>query len=326
MMALPACYQSYPRIDVDLDAIGEPCVPPTTEAERVYPGVFVLLDRSNSMNMPEYGLVYWDDARAGIESVVTTLQDDVAFGLGYFPDPICDALNPNCCGMTEAAVPVRLHNADAITASLAAMEVDGGTPTAPSLIASLDALSDHIDMRAAYILLVTDGVPNCNEGMPYPACVCTNPSGACDNATQCLDDVRTYSTLDDVLDQGVPTYVVGLVGGGGGDWIDVMHGMAAAGGTERATLVEDPEDIGPVMSELARQVVPCLFDVDPSFMHEPDEVLFDVGGVEWARDGSHTEGWDLIETDRIQFYGSPCTRILDATLSSVEGIIPCSDR
>lgn len=320
------CYDSYPRLAFDPDASEDVCVPETTELERVIPGVFVLLDRSRSMDYDDGTIVirYWDPAREGILNVVSELESDVAFGLGLFPDPECDAMSPNCCGMPGATVPVGLDSYLPISAALSEMVAHGGTPTSPSLDASLDALEAYIDLRAAYILLVTDGVPNCNESMPFPACVCTNPGGTCDNATQCLDDERTLRTLQRIQDQGVPTYVVGLVGATGGDWIDVMHAMAEAGGTEEATLVEDPDDVAPVLTELARKVTPCLFDVDERFFEDdPDAILIDVQDVWWGRDTSRREGWDLVEDDRIQFFGSPCDAILGSEVMTLDGEIPC---
>ncbi len=319
-----SCYQSYPRIAVDEDAVDIPCTPRVTEARRITPGVFVLLDRSRSMDYPDYGLLYWEPACEAIEGVVEELQEDVAFGLGYFPDEACDAYEPNCCGMSEAAVPVRLANLGPIRASLDATYVDGGTPTAPSVTASLGSLTSYIDLGAAFIMLVTDGVPNCNDSLSHPGCVCTNPSGVCDNATQCLDDTRTYDALRAARDAGVLVYVVGLVGGSGTSWTEVMHAMADAGGTGEATLVSDPEDILPVMSELARHVTPCLFDVDRDFFEDdPDSVTFEVGGVTWSRDPARLAGWDLVAPDRIRFFGAPCDDILGSGIAWLDGTAPC---
>jgi len=319
----PACYQSYPRTDE--------CMEDPFEADRVYPGVFIALDRSRSMcypacGTPETAWDYWHPALEGINSIVGSLGQSVAFGLGLFPDPARDEDNPNCFTMDPAPNPVRLNNASAIATTLAeAGDPHGGTPTAMGLESSVNALRPYIEMRTASVLLVTDGAPNCNEGLDYLTCACTDPEGECGIPTQCLDDVRTYGTLDRMLgNHGIETHVLGLVGTTGSAWIDVMHEMAVHGGTGEAVLVSDPDDVAPVIEEIARQIVPCLFDVDPDDLAEPDAVVFEVGGTRWPRDEARLAGWDLVETDRVRFFGPPCTEILEGRIDVVVGAVPCT--
>ncbi len=326
-----SCYQSYPRIALDDDA-GDACVEDPFEADRVYPGVFIVLDRSRSMWYPDCAdpevlWDYWTPATEGVNNIVGALGQSVAFGLGLFPDPAFDEEDPNCSVMPAAANPVRLGNAAPIAATLAdAGCPHGGTPTAMSLDSSSAALGEYIALRTASVLLVTDGAPNCNTGLDVDSCVCTNPGGGCGSSYQCLDDVLTYSVLDRLLgNHGVETYVLGLVGATGSAWIEVMHEMAAHGGTGEAVLVSDPDDVAPVMEEIARQIVPCLFNVDPADVAEPDAVLFDVGGTAWPRDEARLSGWDLVEPDRVRFYGPPCTEILDGRIDAIVGVVPCMD-
>ncbi len=320
------CYRSFAREAIDdAEVESDVCAPTAVTARRVFPGVMVLLDRSRSMYMGEgYDWNYWDPAREAIKSITASLDDDVAFGLGMFPDPACDAMEPNCCGMSAPGVPVSIGASAAIAAVLDAATNDGGTPSAPSLAACRDALAQAIEDRAASILIVTDGAPNCNSGLDLATCRCTDPMGFCDDATQCLDDNRTRAVLQGMHDTaGVHTWVLGLIGGGGGDWVAVMQEMAIAGGTGEAYLAEDPGDVGPVMDEIARQVTPCLYDVDAALIEDPDAVVFEVGGHEWSRDAARMEGWDSIEPDRVRFYGTPCEAILETNPAFLEGWIQC---
>jgi len=329
VVGVAACYQSYPRIALDEDA-GDACMEDPFEADRVHPGVFILLDRSRSMMYP--GCVtpdwdYWTPATEGVNAIVGSLGHSVAFGLGLFPDPAYDDESPNCYTMGVVDNPVKLDNAGPIASTLAAAGCpDGGTPTAESLEASAAALGEYIELRTASVLLVTDGAPNCNLDLDPFSCTCTNPGGDCTYNFQCLDDHNTYAVLDRLHEnRGVQTYVLGLVGGTGGAWIEVMHQMAAHGGTGEAVLVSDPDDVGPVMEEITRQIVPCLFDVDPADVADPDAVLFDVDGTIWLRDEARLSGWDLVEPDRVRFYGPPCEEILDEGIDTIVGVVPCTD-
>jgi hypothetical protein len=328
---LPACYQSYPRIALDEDA-GDACMEEPFEADRVYPGVFILLDYSRSMwyptcDDPDVAWDYWTPATEGVRTIVGSLGQSVAFGLSLFPDPAGGAESPNCYIMDPVPNPVRLDNADAIAATLAGATCpDGGTPTALALESSIDALRPYIELRTASVLLVTDGAPNCNLDLDHLTCTCTSPEGSCDYAHQCLDDVRTHAILDRMLGtHGIETHVLGLVGATGHVWTEEMHEMAVHGGTEEAVLVSDPDDVAPVMEEIARQIVPCLFDVDPDDVAEPDAVLFEVDGTRWPRDGARLSGWDLVEPDRVRFFGPPCTEILDGRIDTIVGVVPCVD-
>lgn len=330
LLLAAGCYKSYPRIALDEDATTDDpgCVEETLEIDRIFPGVFILLDRSRSMKMElasGEAWDYWGPATSAINSVVGSLEESVAFGLGLFPDPAYDEETPNCYAMPAASNPVMLHNAGAIAATFTlAGDPHGGTPTATSLEAALPALGAYVELRTASVLLVTDGAPNCNWDLSCTTCQTTNPEGDCTVATQCLDDVRTYDNLDILrVNQGVETYVVGLVGGHGGDWVHVMHSMAGAGGTGEAVLVEDPDDVEPVIEEIARQIIPCLFDVAPSDLTDLDATLFDVDGTHWARDEARLHGWDLVEADRIRFYGEPCDRILATGVNTIDGFVPC---
>lgn len=334
ILAIPAlvgCYQSYPRIALDDDAT-DACVEDPFEADRVYPGVFILLDYSGSMwhpmCIPEADWDFWTPAVDGVNRIVGSLGQSVAFGLSLFPDPAYAGDRPNCFAMDVAANPVRLGNADAIAATLAGATCpDGGTPTAMALEASVDALRTYIELRTASVLLVTDGAPNCNEALEPDTCTCARPDDEpCVQWHQCLDEVRTYNVLDRLRgNHGVETYVLGLVGGAGYDWIHVMHGMAAHGGTGEAVLVYDPDDVAPVMEEIARQIVPCLFVVDPADVADPDAVQFDVDGTIWSRDEARLSGWDLVEPDRVRFFGPPCTEILESGIDVLVGVVPCVD-
>jgi hypothetical protein len=319
------CYQSYPRIDLD-----EVCEPEPFEAIRVDPGIYIVLDRSRSMCYPycpdDMTWNYWTPAVEGISSIVTELEQEVAFGLALFPDPDGDDDSPNCDGPSSSwSVPVRLDNAPAITTLLTeAPWPHGGTPTAPALNTGVEALGPYIGFRTASVLLVTDGAPNCNDTLDVATCTCSSPDPPCTGSTQCLDDVRTYAAIRRLHDEhGVQVHVMGLVGAGGWEWIPVMNTMAELGGTSEAVLVEDPDDVAPVLEEFGRLIVPCYFDVDPDDLVDPDATVFDVEGISYSRDTARLSGWDLVETDRIRFFGTPCDTILETGITTVTGHVPC---
>jgi hypothetical protein len=139
----------------------------------------------------------------------------------------------------------------------------GGTPTAAALtmLGTTPDLTAN-DNRADYVVLITDGLPNCNTNnpaqlcscnqsvcgagctAPCPAqvaqCACTQGSAAsaCSAPSVCsigcLDAASTISTLNLLNTIGIKTFVVGL----GADVSTsaagaVIDGMARAGGVPR---------------------------------------------------------------------------------------------
>lgn len=190
--------------------------PTSARATTRCPTMYILLDRSASMLDDRK----WDSAVAAITSFSRSDSADGAprqsrerFGLMVFPG------DPNACAAGKHLVSSDFFRAEAIVAALAGNgPISGATPTGESLEAAskLPELTDAT--RPRYVVLITDGVPNCAPSYPTPG-----------------DDQRTRDyALEQVKalrDQGVKTFIVGF-----GRLVDAatLDQMAAAGGTARA--------------------------------------------------------------------------------------------
>jgi hypothetical protein len=119
----------------------------------------------------------------------------------------------------------------------------GGTPTGPTLT-SLQGYSDLQDPdREDFALLLTDGLPNCNENNPLDytvdadACQCTLASpGQCTAEPKrgCLDLPATVAATQALLGAGVKTIVIGFgAETGTGSAPQVLNEVALAGGFPR---------------------------------------------------------------------------------------------
>jgi len=94
--------------------------------------------------------------------------------------------------------------------------------------------------RDDFIILLTDGLPNCNPNNPHDynvdpaACRCTDPNPqACASASKllCLDQDATVSQIASLTAQGVKTVVVGFgAETASGDGPAVLDAMGRAGG------------------------------------------------------------------------------------------------
>jgi hypothetical protein len=105
----------------------------------------------------------------------------------------------------------------------------GGTPTADALARAYDyfATGDGRTLDGTrWVLLATDGGPNCNQALSCTAerctqnidCKCGNGCGTTTNCCEgnyghiCLDDAATTSAITKLAQIGVKTFVVGIPG------------------------------------------------------------------------------------------------------------------
>ena len=309
------------------DTPGEVCDEDDFAIARVIPDMLIVLDRSNSM----FDDGYWNPARDAIYAVTGALDFEIWFGLMIFPNVtgagICSGLSNQCEPGHEPVVGVGEGNAFNILDSLGAMVTCGGTPIAVTLQnarAYLDTLA--ADDHPKFVLLVTDGAPNCNDALPGGSCTCTNPMGGCIlNPSNCLDDVRTISIIEDMRAAGIQVFVMGI---GTSTWMGTLDAMAAAGGTGSAFLAEDTAAISTTFEEIAGSVATCEFDMrPPSPLADPMLVNFYFDGtpVPGDADGTCDAGWAWMDAEhtRIQFCGDYCNSIMTHAVTEITATWGC---
>jgi len=282
------------------------------------PNVLIVLDRSGSMYDPFSGIDRWTPSVAAINSVVSALESQVRFGLMIFPS---DALECNAGNLVLAPA---LDQAASISGALRGSPetiVGGGTPTAPTLSAARDVLTPLEGQ--SYVLLVTDGAPNCNDTLDGSSCTCTG--GLCLlNPYNCLDDVRTVRALEDLAAAGIGTYVIGY---DTGEWSSVLNRMAVAGATGRTSAFEvtDGTSLEGALREISGSVVSCRYDLamPPGDYHyvrvqidDTDVPHTSVSGVDtgWENDGDRT----------VLLVGTPCDTLRDGREHHVTIVVECS--
>jgi hypothetical protein len=135
-------------------------------------------------------------------------------------------------------------------------EVGGGTPTGPSLT----FLNSHLPLqdttRANYVLLLTDGLPNCNASNTNnctapTSCRCTTTSCGSDLSAPfctlgCLDQAGASSAVSALRGRNIRTVVVGFgADTTSGDAPLVLNELANAGGLARTCPNGTSAECGP---------------------------------------------------------------------------------
>jgi len=216
------------------------------------PNLMLLVDKSGSMS----DLVVPGDPGSGTK--ITVLQQVMGeflvpnvpdagppvarVGLARFPNQDCvpttssDVLAPLPPADAGDADSVLENAAVAANTALQSLTPGGGTPTQASLqfIASnIGELSDP--SREDFVLLLTDGLPNCNDSLNFLTCTCTSsPAPPCMSNDDCLDKTATVAQVQSMRATGIRTIVIGF----GADVVgsiaqDTLEAMAEAGGFVR---------------------------------------------------------------------------------------------
>lgn len=222
------------------------CSQSKQEASFTKMNMLIVLDKSGSMNStPEgYTRTKWAGAIDALQKSLDPNSTLISFGISLYPyaSPVPAA---TCeLGSGDDAVNVKvgpaLDTVPQINTLMANTSPGGGTPTAAALAAAYDYYTrgSGIGLEGTkYVLLVTDGGPNCNASLTCGTETCTafmdkSPSqsscwnggvpnccdpdvasaGAIDPRALCLDDLAVTAQLDSLRSAGIHTFVIGIPG------------------------------------------------------------------------------------------------------------------
>ena len=282
-----------------------------TTGETLPPRILLVVDTSGSMKQDATGFngSKWDASRQAITNVVSSLDDQVAFGLMMYP-------NGDQCQEGSLDVEIDIGNAGTIERQLNRTEAQGGTPTAPTLQearAELDRLVRDGGQRA--VILATDGGPNCNTSLDPNTCRCVNPnSQACGgDSHNCLDDQNTVAAARQLNSAGYPVFVLGLPGTE--SFGDVLGALASAGGTGTPYNASSSDNLSAAVEDVAVRIGSCRFDLPAPA--DPADVDVSVDSAAIARDTARQTGRDLVAGDTLALFGTACTHAVAGGTVSV---------
>jgi hypothetical protein len=298
------------------------CGKHAVKASSATPDMLIVLDRSGSMapGGNETRTDRWSGSRDAVVQVTSEFDDSVNFGLMTFPafngqSGGRDELNVmQQCVAGSVNVEIQPNAGNAIDRALEPMRAAGYTPTAATLEAALDVIGPPLSADQGltspkYILLVTDGDPNCSADF----------RGVQGNM-QVVDPrarTETIAAIERLTKAGVRTYVVGFQTGRT-NFAGQLNMMAAAGGTGETEhhSVESGDDLAAVFTELAGRAKSCSFQlaapVDPTY------VLVNVG-KEARTYQDQDDGWILgSDKQTVTLTGEACTAAQGGALFEVE--------
>jgi len=238
--------------------VGEICGELTSGFEKISPNIYLVLDKSGSMDGQPM-----QQAKAGLDRIADELHDEVRFGFAAFPVQLF-------CGISLSEfLPMGQHDAMAIKNSYRNIVADGGTSTPDALQTVLrDRLTSQPgdpddDLRSKVVVLITDGEPNsCGE---LPGTI---------NAAQALRDA------------GIPVYVVGFNFGANAQNLNLI---ADAGGTDAQSngnkyyTADNANELVTVLRDISAAIIACSYKLEQR-PEDPDKIWVSVNGEFLGKD------------------------------------------
>jgi hypothetical protein len=271
--------------------------------------LMLVLDRSGSMRMSAPGSLNskWVDVTAALDETLMKTDTAVLWGLKTFP-------NLATCTVDDGVlVPSAAGNYGNLSAAIKAQTPDGnGTPTTIALKKAVAYLKTVTSKNPKYLVLATDGEPNCMDGL----------------TPGLTDEGAAVQAVKDAAAAGFPTFIVGIAATGLAN--TVLNDMAVAGMQPRMAdpryyAVNTRQDLITALGLITGEVTNCIFPLasDPP---SPDDVTVTVNGMKVARDGTHATGWDYAPGGKaIQLFGATCDVVKQGSSDKVAITFGCPD-
>jgi len=297
--------------------------------------VYLVIDRSGSMleKGSTSATSKWQELYSAVSGVLTQFQGTIRFGLLLYPvDKLCTTSGPQ--------VSIGLNRMNAILNHLNKATPAGGTPTAAALNNAAQSLQDLGDKDTAkFILLATDGGPNCNfllSAQPKCTCshavakyCCTSYPMDCYSGHACLDETKTLKIIQDLkASKKISTFVIGL--DGTAEYKSLLNAMALAGGMPKTGgassyyPASNEIELKAALKTMASSVIPCEIKLESAPKY-PDKVLIFLDGKRVTRDTTKTNGWDYSDSTltKIKLYGKACEDLQLSKIHKLTATFAC---
>jgi hypothetical protein len=272
--------------------------------------LLLVLDRSKSMlsTLEGSSATKWADMTGALDATISATDEKISWALKTFP-------NPHDCQVQAALeVPIALNNHAAMMSAIGVGANDTnqtGTPTAKAMntaVASFRALGTD---TSKYIVLATDGQPNCKDDFPGRA-----------------DDSGAIASVEAAFLAGYKTFVIGIAIDSRS--VETLNAMAEAGkmprpGNTKYYQVESKKDLVDALSQITSAVASCTFHLTNK-PPVPENVAVGLlsktqGDARVLKDASN--GWSYESSDflTVELHGSACERY--KTSDSIEMIFGC---
>jgi hypothetical protein len=308
-------------IDDSLPATGEVnCGSVQSKLEKKPADLLLVLDRSSSMtrgmdssNNCAVGSTTcsqrWQTITTSLGKVLSSSESGLNWGLKFFSSPATGTggrggtTTSSCYVSAGVEVAVGPGNATKIASSIDAAGTASSTPTRAAIDAAVAYLKSVNDGNSKYILLATDGEPNC-------------PSES--SGTSTTDLPATITAVQNAASAGYKVFVIGV-----GPEAANLTSLAQAGGTEKFYSALSPDDLSNALASIVTTVVAgCTYEL-PSTPATPEAVGVFIDKSVIPKDDAEGWGYEAGSNTTITIRGSYCDDLKNGKKTQVEIFLPC---
>jgi hypothetical protein len=294
------------------------CGTTTITPNRAPVDILIVLDRSDSMGysitsdcycqassnpgqicvpVPANCTDRWSAVKAAVSQTVAA-NPSVDWGIQLFSSPT----GPSCSVSFNPQVAITAGSGAQIQSLLDSTTLALYTPTAAAVNAALIYLQSVKDANSRYILLATDGEPNCSGGLNFN------------------DDMpATSAAVASAAASGFPVYVVGI-----GPAPSNLDQLAKVGGTDHYYPADSAQALTTALGAITKKVSTTCEFLTPTTPPDDSKVYVYVDKTLVTQDDAN--GWKFgTSNSDIILTGSHCTDMLTGVTSLVEIIFGCKD-
>lgn len=295
------------------------------------PDIMIVMDRSLSMTDDVNGqacaggsmsgngncgdLSKWSQTIAAIKDVVNATQVKVNWGLFYL------GAEPTQCGVaTSPVVNVTAGNSyDLIASTLDGEQFTGqiGTPTAGAVKNAVAYLQTLTDQNPKFLLLATDGEPNCANGGSV------NTS----DATGATNAIKNAKSL------GIPTFVVGIATTSVAAATTALNSAAVAGGypltgATQYYAVSDTQALSDALNQIVGLATSCTISLANTPVGQDWSIAITAtnsSGDTVVIDPDANNGWGYTDTNKtaISLVGTACDNLKTGAFTDIKFVYTC---
>jgi hypothetical protein len=255
---------------------GGGCAGEATKAQQLPLDIFIMLDQSGSMlDTVAGGGTKWDAVTQALKSFVTQPGlGGISVGIQYFglPDPtdpfgFSDSCNASDYAKADVEIAPLPGVAPAIIASINAHSPNTATPTSAALAGAIQHAKDWSAAHPGHVVIdifATDGDPS-----------------------ECDLDLNNINAIAAAGYSGTPkisTFVIGV-----GNSLSALNGIAAAGGTGQAFIVDTTQNVNmqfiAALNAIRGAALGCNYKIPVPSVGQPDYTKVN---VEYTPGGSTT--------------------------------------
>jgi hypothetical protein len=213
------------------------------------------------------------------------------------------------------------NNANAIATAIGRTNPGGNTPTRDAVASGGTYVAGLTDPNPKYLLLATDGLPNCPAG-----CSLTNPSMMCTMTDNPAEDTAATAAVAGVAAMGIPVFVVGIGSTGADATLTAFAnagGVPQTGGATAFYQVNDTAQLVAALSKILGQVATCQFAIGtpPNSMTSRDFIDVFADGVKLTQGTD----WDYTDANHtsITLTGTTCANVTSGAIQKVTVTFRC---